>query len=341
MKKIVFFILSLSLLLTLCACGGNTSSVSAPATAQTEAPAPTVAENTDAAPAEAPVEAEASADQSADPLAAAQLAMEAEDYDTAFDLLSQAADTGSVEAKYRLGLLFMEAYADVDQAEPLLEEAAAEGVTAALVELGRIAQSAGDYDRAAGLYTQAADAGEVAACYRLGSMYNSPLLEAPHDYALAEAWFLRGAETGDPDCCYGLGRLYAYGGSGQEGYGRDGQKAVQYLQQAGDRHAAALETLGDIYQKGILGDETYVDASGSLAFVRVVEPDLVKALDCFERAYLLDSGNDYLLSRIVSIGTAFLNGEGEEPDSAMAREAFAFAAEQGSAEARDLLDGLG
>jgi TPR repeat protein len=174
----------------------------------------------------------------------------------------------------------------------------------------------------------------------MGSMYNSARVDGLHDFAVSESWFLRGAEQGDSDCLYGLGRLYAYGGMCQDNYGRDAEKALYYLQQAGER-GDALNVLGELYRSGVASNDWTYAEDGGLTFRTALEADPARALDCFRRALECESPSEFALDNLVSLGKDLQEGRGMEQNTELAKEAFRIAAEHGSEEAQQLMQSLG
>ena len=339
MKKIILVLMSITMLLSLSACGGSTAPAATPAPVPAEAstpaaePAPAAQPESEAAPAE-------EAAPAADPLEEARLAIMAEDDARAVELLDPLVKNGDPRAKYLMGKLYLDLYYDAEQALPLLEEAAEAGVSDALADIGRAYERARDYGSAEQYYSKAAEAGSLYACYRMGSMYNSARLDGLHDFAVSESWFLRGAEQGDSDCLYGLGRLYAYGGMCQDNYGRDAEKALYYLQQAGER-GDALNVLGELYRSGVAGNDWTYAEDGGLTFQTTLEADPARALDCFRRALECESPSEFALDNLVSLGKDLQEGRGMEQNTELAKEAFRIAAEHGSEEAQQLMQSLG
>ena len=150
---------------------------------------------------------------------------------------------------------------------------------------------------------------------------------------------LLGAEQEDPDCLYGLGRLYAYGDAWQENYGRDAEKAVYYLQKAGER-GDALNILGELYEHGVISNDWSSAEDGSLTAETTLEADPVKALDYYRRALECESPSEIALINLVSLGKELQEGRGLEMNVELAEEAFRIAAEHGSEEAQQLLQGV-
>ena len=332
MKKIILVLMSIAMLLSLSACGGSTAPAATPAPAPAAEPAPTAQPESEAAPAK----------ETAQPdeiLKEADLAIKDEDYDRAIELLEPLMKTGDPRAKHLMGRLFVACW-NLEEALPLLEEAAEAGISEAYEDMGRAYEMAGDNGSAEQSYSKAAEAGVASACYRLGRMYNSARLDGLHDFAVSESWFLRGAEQGDSDCLYGLGRLYAYGGMCQDNYGRDAEKALYYLQQAGER-GDALNVLGELYRSGVASNDWTYAEDGSLTFRTALEADPAKALDCFRRALECESPSEFALTNLVSLGKDLQEGRGMEQNTELAKEAFRIAAEHGSEEAQQLMQSLG
>lgn len=335
MKKSIFLLLALSMLLTLCACGGS----SEPAAPAAE-PAPAAASEKEAAPAAQPESEAAPAEETAQIdgiLEEARIAIENEDIDRVLELLNPLVAAGDPRAKHLMGRLYVKLW-NPEDGLPLLEEAAEAGVGEAYVDMGRAFENGlegePDYEQAEEYYAKAAEAGVMSACYRLGAMYNSQRQNGLHDFAASERWFLLGAEQEDPDCLYGLGRLYAYGDAYQDNYGRDAEKAVYYLQKAGER-GDALNILGELYERGVIGG----DGSNVTPGI-ALEADPVKALDYYRRALECESPSELALINLVALGKELQEGRGMEQNVELAEEAFRIAVEHGSEEAQQLLQGV-
>ncbi len=340
MKKSIFLLLALSMLLTLCACGGS----SEPAAPAAE-PAPAAAPEKEAAPAAQPESEAAPAEETAQIdgiLEEARIAIENEDIDRVLELLNPLVAAGDPRAKHLMGRLYVKLW-NPEEGLPLLEEAAEAGVGEAYVDMGRAFENGlegePDYEQAEEYYAKAAEAGVMSACYRLGAMYNSQRQNGLHDFAASERWFLLGAEQEDPDCLYGLGRLYAYGDAWQENYGRDAEKAVYYLQKAGER-GDALNILGELYEHGAISNDWSSAEDGSLTAETTLEADPVKALDYYRRALECESPSEIALINLVSLGKELQEGRGLEMNVELAEEAFRIAAEHGSEEAQQLLQSV-
>ncbi len=69
---------------------------------------------------------------------------------------------------------------------------------------------AGDYEKAAKLYSALAKDGNAEAQYTLGMMYRAGR-GVPHDYKEARKWYLLAAEQGHPVAQFYLGWMYAGG----------------------------------------------------------------------------------------------------------------------------------
>jgi hypothetical protein len=95
--------------------------------------------------------------------------------------------------------------------------------------------------------TEAARAGDAAAAYRLGAMYERGRgVEASAQEA--ERWYRAAAQEGEADALYNLGALLERGGPGRE---RDARMAAEYFRRASDqRDAQAQLNLGLLYYKG-------------------------------------------------------------------------------------------
>jgi hypothetical protein len=94
--------------------------------------------------------------------------------------------------------------------------------------------------------TQAAEAGDPSAAFRLGAMYERGRGVA-EDAAQAERWYRAAAQHGEADALYNLGAMLERGA----GRPRDVKEAVAWLRRASDqRDAQAQLNLGLIYYKG-------------------------------------------------------------------------------------------
>ena len=75
---------------------------------------------------------------------------------------------------------------------------------------GLQAYTSGDYESAASEWAPLAEAGNTAAQYHLGLLYEEGQA-LPRDYDLARFWYLRAATGGYTDAYFALGEIYAKG----------------------------------------------------------------------------------------------------------------------------------
>ena len=167
-----------------------------------------------------------------------------QDYITAKDLLSKAANTGNVLAMTNYGLLL----SHHDVAVSILEDA----YTSALTE-----------------NLEAANAGNADVMYNMGNMYyfgycydsiyTEPWYETKaQNLRAAFEWYQKAAEAGHTEAMYIIGRAYLYGNS-DAGLDVDYEKAIKWLQKAADKdHPSALFFLSVMYSdgKGVEQNET-------------------------------------------------------------------------------------
>ena len=112
-----------------------------------------------------------------------------------------------------------------------------ESVTADLINQGKKAMRAMNYDKAKADFTKAANQGSLEACYQLGLLYSNSNYD---DYSreTATTHFLKAAKTGHVEAMYQTGMMYL---------GTDNTAAKQWLRKASDkghqRAQAQLEKL--------------------------------------------------------------------------------------------------
>ena len=125
-------------------------------------------------------------------------------------------------------------------------------VAAQDLQKGNAAYQAGDYVTAIQEWTPLAEAGDAAAQYNLGIMYDygEGVLQ---DYAEAFKWWRLAADQGMADAQYNLGNMYRQG----QGVPQDYAEAVKWFRLAADQgYAKAQNNLGSMYAygKGVLQD---------------------------------------------------------------------------------------
>jgi TPR repeat protein len=139
-------------------------------------------------------------------------------FDTAYPLFLRAANQGSADAMYHLGLLLKDGHGvpqDIFQARQWFEKAAALGHAAAMTHLG--------------------------------FLYTGAEKEIPEDRLQERQWYEKAAALGDTEAMYGIGYLYEYG----YGVTRDYQQArLWYEKAAAAGFADAMDMLGLMYTHG-------------------------------------------------------------------------------------------
>jgi len=125
-----------------------------------------------------------------------------------------------------------------------------------------------DYASAAHWYRKAAQKGHVDAAYNLAHLLLHGAGVDPDD-GQAVWWFTKAAEQGDATAQNSLGALYAHGRGVRSG--QNDRKAIAlYRLAAAQGHGDACFNLGNVYAQGR-------PSAG-------VRPDLLKAIEFFERA---------------------------------------------------------
>jgi len=142
---------------------------------------------------------------------------------------------------------------DPKTAIPACEKATADypNIARYKYELGRAKLAAKDIAAAALLFKQAADQGHTRALYQLGNMASRGL---GHDQDLAEAerYYQRGADLGDPYAMAAHGRNLVQG----QGTAADPALGVTFLNRAVELgHTYAMNTLGAMYYYGQVVDK--------------------------------------------------------------------------------------
>lgn len=121
----------------------------------------------------------------------------------------------------------------VQSAAPAFDES----VTADLINQGKKAMRAMNYDKAKADFTKAANQGSLEACYQLGLLYSNSNYDG-YSRETATTHFLKAAKTGHVEAMYQTGMMYL---------GTDNTAAKQWLRKASDkghqRAQAQLEKL--------------------------------------------------------------------------------------------------
>lgn len=180
----------------------------------------------------------------------------------------------------------------------LLSTVAAAGLQEGMEALGR-----GDYAAALKEFRTAADAGEDAAEYNLGLMYEKGL-GVEQDHAAALRWYRRGVQKGYAPSWYSLGLMYLNG----NGVEQNPEEAKELLRKAaGKGYAPAQFTLGTIHERADESDAAkkwYRDAADlrfAPAMMRLGLMDLARMQD--------EPGNrDLLQSAYTWLTLALLHG---------------------------------
>ena len=143
---------------------------------------------------------------------------------------------------------------------------AAAGAEPAGLKEGLAAYRAGDFDRAAAVLMDAAEAGEPAAQYNLGRLYFAGQ-GVPQDAAAALHWYLRAAEQGYAAAQYQVGVWHESGWVVPV----DGRQAAEWYRRAARQgHSGAMINLGFLYAMGRLIERDRVEAY--MWFERVAAP---------------------------------------------------------------------
>jgi TPR repeat protein len=121
-----------------------------------------------------------------------------------------------------------------------------------------------DWQLAATFIRHAAERGNVAAQFVLGTLYTTGDSSLPKDYTEAATWWRKAADQGDADAEEGLGTLYANG----LGVLKDDTEALKWFRKAADQGSAKGQ-----FRAG----QTYLLGNG-------VEVDLKRAAEWFQRA---------------------------------------------------------
>ena len=174
-----------------------------------------------------------------------------------------AAEHGSADAQYMLGLLFSSGLGvpqDDAKAALWFRKAAEQGSSNAQVELGGMYYTgrgvSQDQSQAATWFRKAAEQGNPKAQFSLGACYRFGM-GVPQDDAQAAAWYQKAADQGNLAAQAGLGYLYAKGlGVPQN----DAQAAAWYRKAAMQGDAASQASIGYLYSQGNGVPQDYAQA---------------------------------------------------------------------------------
>ncbi len=129
---------------------------------------------------------------------------------------------------------------------PLILMALTAPATAGPFEAALDAYKRGNGEMALTLWRTLADAGDTAALFNVGVLYEHGR-GVPQDLAEAARWYGRAADLGDVYAQTKLGALYAEG----KGVDRDLEQAAQWYERAAERdHPTAQYALGTLYANG-------------------------------------------------------------------------------------------
>ncbi len=189
-----------------------------------------------------------------------------------------------------------------------LEAAADLNVRSAQMALGEMLRVSDPAD-ALKWFIAAAEQGQTEAMVYAGQMQASGQGVSAPDFVSAAKWFTKAADGQDADGMYFLAECYLSPDS-SKGVLRNPQRAFELLTTAATlkNHTRAMNSLGDIYKKGIPG---------------VVEPDYAKAFDFFSKA-----SEGGLLDAQGNLGVLYIYGLGVEKDPAKAAALFKDGAER-------------
>jgi TPR repeat protein len=228
---------------------------------------------------------------------------------------------------------------DTDAAIPACEAAVAAypDEPRFLYQLGRSVEQAGEHERAAELYEEAAAGGHLLGFHRLGYLH---LIGrgVPQDTEKAIALFETAAAGGETYAMNSLARAYASG----EGVEQDREKAMDlYLRAAAQGNTFAYNNLGyllaeegrgdralPLFQASAEAGDVYGYNNMGYAYQRGigVEPDIEEAIDWYERA--AEGGQP---NAPINLGFIYRDGApGLDPDPERAAFWFAEAAKGGN-----------
>lgn len=117
---------------------------------------------------------------------------------------------------------------------------------------------AGLYPEAIMVWSEAADAGDAGAAYRVGATYLDGS-SVERDIEKAMVWLVRSAEMGEPRAMGDLGGAYDWGLG--EAVPADREKAAEWYEKGAMRgHAASQYNLGVLYEEGVGKEQDLVKA---------------------------------------------------------------------------------
>jgi TPR repeat protein len=206
---------------------------------------------------------------------------------------------------------------------------------------GNIAYGRKDYAEALRWYQQAADQGNAAAQFALGSLYRNGL-GTPRNYTRALDWYTKSAAQGNASAINDLGWLYQFGA----GVPRDYRQAMTwYRKAAAQGNSTAQNNVGQLYHDGLGVPVDYAqalvwyrksaDQGNGLAENNIgwlyddgqgVPQDYAQAMAWYRKA--ADHGNSAAEN---NIGRLYQNGLGVPVDYAQAMAWYRKAADQGEA----------
>lgn len=190
---------------------------------------------------------------------------------------------------------------------PALEKAARRGVVSAQMILGETLRES-DPRAALDWFAQAAAHGQTEAMTQAGLMVANGLGVGAPNYIAAAQWFQQGAEGGDTDAMVSLADCYLRG----KGIAPNTVKAIELLRAAAAlHHPAAMNMLGDLYNKGLPG---------------VLARDPHAAYELISRAARMG-----YLDAQANLGVLLVNGVGTAPDRARAFALWRDGAQRGNA----------
>jgi len=195
------------------------------------------------APSQAEAFFEAAAKQGHAPaqLALADLAVDRQDWVSAFERYKVAATAGLARAQFMAGRIADEGLAgpvDIPTAAHWYTMAAAQDFATAQLALGRLLIEQGDAVQGAVWLERAALGGMVAAQFDLGLLLAAGIGLA-QDLSAARGWYLRAARAGDPSAMRNLALMQARGQGGTQSY-RSALAWALLAQEAGADLAQAL-----------------------------------------------------------------------------------------------------
>ncbi len=170
----------------------------------------------------------------------------------------------------------------------------------------------GDFQNAATYYRLAADAGNVHAMSKLGSLYDSGK-GVKQDSAQAFAWYRKAADAGDANAMFRVANAYL----GGQGVQQDYAAAIIWCRKCADAGSVpAMNAIGDLFAKG-----------------QGVPQDYGQAMVWYQKAASAGSSG-----AMRNIGSMYAWGNGVAQDDAQARAWYQKAANAGDRDAQAWLD---